>query len=80
MKRRKYAPPEEGLIRTAITGNIVALFGVRAHYDRLMRYMLNKEIMNMSEAMGLEPEMFDFENLLGDIGIILDDAVMNFKE
>ena len=80
MKRRKYTPPEDELIRVAITGNIVALFDIRAHYDRLMRYMLNKEINAMAEAMCLEPEMFDFENLLGDIGIILDDAVMNFKE
>lgn len=45
VKRRKYTPPEADLIRPAITGNIVALFDVRAHYDRLMRYKLNKEIM-----------------------------------
>jgi hypothetical protein len=42
VKRRKYTPPEADLIRPAITGNIVALFDVRAHYDRLMRYKLNK--------------------------------------
>ena len=35
VKRRKYTPPEADLIRPAITGNIVALFDVRAHYDRL---------------------------------------------
>lgn len=51
VKRRKYTPPEADLIRPAITGNIVALFDVRAHYDRLMRYKLNKEIMALSEAM-----------------------------
>ena len=37
MKRRKYVPPEKELIRTAITGNIVALFDIRAHYDRFMQ-------------------------------------------
>ena len=80
VKRRKYTPPEADLIRPAITGNIVALFDVRAHYDRLMRYKLNKEIMTLSEAIGFSPDMFDFDNLLGDIGVILDNAVMNFKE
>ena len=78
VKRRKYTPPEADLIRPAITGNIVALFDVRAHYDRLMRYKLNKEIMALSEAIGFSPDMFD--NLLGDVGVILDNAVMNFKE
>ena len=80
VKRRKYTPPEADLIRPAITGNIVALFDVRAHYDRLMRYKLNKEIMALSEAIGFSPDMFDFDNLLGDVGVILDNAVMTFKE
>lgn len=80
MKRRKYVPPEKELIRTAITGNIVALFDIRAHYDRFMRYELNKEITAMAETFCLPPEMFDFENILGDMGIILDEAVMNFEE
>jgi len=34
VKRRKYTPPEADLIRPAITGNIVALFDVRAHVLR----------------------------------------------
>ena len=80
VKRRKYTPPEADLIRPAITGNIVALFDVRAHYDRLMRYKLNKEVMALSAAIGFSPDMFDFDNLLGDVGVILDSAVMNFKE
>ena len=80
MKRRKYAPPEEGLIRTAITGNIVALFGVRAHYDKLMRYKLNKEIKIMAEKFDLDPAWFGFDDLLGDMGVIFDNAVMSFRD
>jgi len=45
-----------------------------------MTYKLNKEIMALSEAIGFSPDMFDFDNLLGDVGVILDNAVMNFKE
>ena len=41
VKRRKYTPPEADLIRPAITGNIVALFDVRAHYDRLTQMYID---------------------------------------
>lgn len=34
----------------------------------------------MAQTFNLNPEMFDFDNILGDMGIILDEAVMNFEE
>lgn len=64
VKRRKYTPPEADLIRPAITGNIVALFDVRAHYDRLMRYKLNKEIMALSEAIGFSPDILSLKAMI----------------
>lgn len=36
--------------------------------------------MAMAQTFNLNPEMFDFDNILGDMGIILDEAVMNFEE
>ena len=80
MKKRKYTPPEADLIREAIAGDINALFHMREHYEKLMRYKLNKEIMVMVEKYELDPEWFGFDDLLGDMGIIFDNAVMSFRE
>ena len=80
MKRRKYALPEDTLAKEAIAGDIAALFGLREHYDRLMRYAVNREIQTASEIYGLEAHLYDFDDLLGDLGIIFDNAVMDFEK
>ena len=80
MKKRKYRPPEDTLIRAAITGDIDALFELRAHYDKLMRYKLNKEIKIMAEKFDLDLAWFGFDDLLGDMGVIFDNAVMSFRD
>ena len=43
------------------------------HYNPFAYIRSEKDI-------GFSPDMFDFDNLLGDVGVILDNAVMNFKE
>ena len=63
-----------------ITGDIDALFELRAHYDKLMRYKLNKEIKIMAEKFDLDPAWFGFDDLLGDMGVIFDNAVMSFRD
>ncbi len=80
MKKRKYAPPKEELIREAISGDPVALYELRSHYEKLMYYKLNREIGKMSEKTDFNPAMFQIEDLMSDLGIIFDNAVMSFKE
>ena len=71
----------------AIAGDIAALFDLREHYGRLMRYALNREIQKASQSYGFEEELYGFEeelygfdDLMGDLGIIFDNAVMNFEK
>lgn len=80
MKKHEFNPPEEKLIRKAISGNSVALYEIYRHYERLMRYKLNKEIKKMSEETGFEEDLFCFEDLLSEIGRTFFQAVMSFKE
>ena len=79
MKRNKGTPPEESLALDAIAGDICALYDLKSHYDRLMRYALNMTIRKAAEDFGFEEEMYDFENLLGDICVVFDNAVMDFE-
>lgn len=79
MKRHKSTPPDELLALEAIAGDIRALFDLKRHYDRLMRYALNREIKKASEDFGFEEGMYDFDNLLGDMCLVFDNAVMDFE-
>ena len=64
----------------AIAGDIAALFDLREHYGRLMRYALNRKIQKASQSYGFEEELYGFDDLMGDLGIIFDNAVMNFEK
>lgn len=80
MRKRKYPLPDEQMSADAIAGDIVALFELRAHYERLMRYAINREIRMASEIYSFEEELYGFDDLLGDLGIIFDNAVMSFED
>ena len=80
MKRRKYAPPEELLAEAAMNGDVGALFELKEPYKKLMCYALNREIRMSSELYGFEEELYGFDDLLGDMGIIFDNAVMDFEK
>ena len=80
MKSEHFQPPKEETIRSAIGGNRDARLRIIEHYRRLICYMLNKQITEASENMGFEKEMYQFEDLLHDNFIILETAVLNFKE
>jgi hypothetical protein len=54
MKRNKGTPPEESLALDAIAGDICALYDLKSHYDRLMRYALNMTIRKAAEDFGLK--------------------------
>ena len=79
MKRPKRTPPEESLALDSIAGEICALQELKEHYDRLMRYALNMEIQKATEDFGFEEKMYGFEDLLGDMRLVFDNAVMDFE-
>ena len=80
MAKADYAGPEDDLARKAVSGDIEALYEIGMHYGRLMRYMLDKEIRIISGKTGFEPELFQAEDLLSDLSVILEEAIMNFRE
>ena len=79
MRGSKRKQPEESLALDSIAGDIYALLELKEHYDRLMRYALNMEIQKAAEDLGFEKEMYDFDNLLGDMCLVFDNAVMDFE-
>ena len=79
MRGNKRKQPEESLAMNSIAGDFCALLELQGHYDRLMRYALNMEIQKAAEDFGFEKEMYDFDNLLGDMCLVFDNAVMNFE-
>lgn len=79
MKKEKVDPPEEELIRMALKGVAAAKWEIIKHYDRLIRFMLNKEIKKAVAKTGLEEELFSFEDLLCDVRFELLNAIGKFR-
>ena len=79
MKSRIEAPEEE-VIRRALNGDREARDMLIAHYRNLICFMLSKEIASASAHTGLEEELFQFDDLLHDNIVILESAILNFKE
>ena len=45
-----------------------------------MRYAINFEIHKALETYGFEDDLYGFDDLIGDMGIIFDNAVMSFEK
>ena len=79
MRGCKRKLPEESLALDSIACDICALQELKGFYDRLMLYALNREIQKAAEDFGFEKEMYDFDNLLGEMCLVFDNAVMDFE-
>lgn len=77
---RKIEPPSEDNIRTMIVGFIDARNRIIEHYKKLICYMLHKEIERASITSGFAEELYQFDDLLHDNIILLENAIMKFKE
>lgn len=76
---KKIEPPDEEIIRRALDGDRIARERILQHYRDLICFMLNKEIYAASLRTGFDRELFQFDDLLHDSFVILESAILNFR-
>lgn len=78
--RKKIEALDEDVIRRALNGNRKARDSILEHYRNLICFMLNKGIEAASLKTGFDRELFQFDDLLHDNFVILESAILNFKD
>jgi DNA-directed RNA polymerase specialized sigma subunit len=77
---KKIEPPCEEDIRNTLAGDRDSRNRIISHYQRLICYMLHKEIDRAAITSGFTEEMYQFDDLLHDNIVLLENAILTFKD